>query len=748
MPDSWRGFYNHIRSAALGLGAWPVRRFGRHKDALAAEVSGPIEQPESALYQAQKMEALGRLTGGVAHDFNNLLTVVLGNATALRMNAEARNDAQGIRRALLIERAAERGGRLASQLLAFSGKQMLRPETISVYKVISAMHEFLGQAAGETVRLALQSDRDLWNCHVDPGQLESAVLNLVLNARDAMPAGGNISISCRNRTFANETTRGSKRRPGDFVQTDVKDTGVGIPPDLLEKVFEPFFTTKAIGQGSGLGLAQVHGFAGQSGGWVELESAVGRGTTVSLFLPRVRGAGAFVSEVEKEPVPAGSNQIVLVVEPDADLRTTVCEILSQSGYHPLPAANASGALAYLVADEPIQLLLVEARLPGGVSGIDLARTASRVRPHIHTLITSGAIDNSIQEYSLADKRLQFLPKPYRVPDLVRVMGAIFKSETYSVEREGLLAEARITRSNSRHDTMGSPGLGANEFPAHHTALRRRSAIRLGVRPFVTTGSTEEKAFSMGLAEEVTRAFSPFSWISCVSPASIAAVAGGSGDNAPGWTELDLDFLLEGSLRRKGHEIRIVARLINMSGESAMVWERGFDGSMTDVLRLQDQIASETAAHVAPEVLVWKGQEVSSRPQVDPTAYDLMLQAIPAIYRLDETGFRDAGALLERALEMDPSNAACHSWLAHWYLFLIGQGWDTDIDHSIRRANELAQRAVELDPNDARGFAVAGHVRAFLRKEAPEALSLHERAIQLNPNFALAWCYSGLAHSYL
>src|SRR5471030_495201 len=253
---------------------------------------------------------------------------------------------------------------------------------------------------------------------------------------------------------------------------------------------------------------------------------------------------------------------------------------------------------------------------------------------------------------------------------------------------------------------------------------------------------------MGLAEEITRAFSPFSWITCVAPASIAAVAGGSGDKGPGWAELDLDFLLEGSLRRKANEIRIAARLINMSGESAMVWERGFDGSMTDVLTLQDQIASETAAHVAPEVLVWKGREVSSRPQVDPTAYELMLRAIPAIYRLDEPSFRGAGALLERALEMDPSNAACHSWLAHWYLFLIGQGWDTDLDQSIQRANELAQRAVMLDPSDARGFAVAGHVRAFLRKEALQALSLHERAIQLNPNFALAWCYSGLAHSYL
>lgn len=186
----------------------------------------------------------------------------------------------------------------------------------------------------------------------------------------------------------------------------------------------------------------------------------------------------------------------------------------------------------------------------------------------------------------------------------------------------------------------------------------------------------------------------------------------------------------------------------MGGESAMVWERGFDGSMQDVLRLQDQIASETAAYVAPEVLVRKGQEVSLRPQVDPSAYELMLRAIPAIYCLDEPGFRGAGVLLERALEMDPSNAACHSWLAHWYLFLIGQGWETDVDYSVQRANELAQRAVVLDPNDARGFAVAGHVRAFLRKEAPEALSLHERAIQLNPNFALAWCYSGLAHSYL
>jgi TolB-like protein len=359
------------------------------------------------------------------------------------------------------------------------------------------------------------------------------------------------------------------------------------------------------------------------------------------------------------------------------------------------------------------------------------------------LITAGSTEKAMLEQPTADKSLQFLPKPYQVSDLVKVVGAMLKSNTFSIEREALLAEARVAGPGSRRDRGDTNG-----FPNQRASSHRRSAIRLGVRPFGTAGSADENAFSMGLAEEITRAFAPFSWITCVSPASITDVANRSGDKVPGWAELDLDFLLEGNLRRKGDGIRIGARLMNMSGGSAMVWERGFDGSMPNVLRLQDQIAAETAAQVAPEVLVWKGQEAAARPQVDPTAYELMLRAIPAIYRLDEPAFRGAGALLERALDMDPSNAACHSWLAHWYLFLIGQGWNTDIGDSVQRANELAQRAVLLDPTDARGFAVAGHVRAFLRKEAPEALSLHESAIRLNPNFALAWCYSGLAHSYL
>jgi signal transduction histidine kinase/TolB-like protein/CheY-like chemotaxis protein len=745
LSDIWRAFRVGIRSASDNIGLWlgeTIRFPGRAGAAPKVQVAS---QHQDAMFQAQKMEALGRLTGGVAHDFNNLLTVVLGNATALRMNAEIRSDSQGVRRALMIERAAERGGRLASQLLAFSGKQMLRPETISVYQVISEMHAFLSQAAGETVRVALEAERNLWNCHVDPGQLESAILNLILNARDAMPVGGNISISCHNLTVTRDAARASGKVPGDYVQTDVKDTGTGIKPELLEKVFEPFFTTKPFGQGSGLGLAQVHGFAGQSGGWVELHSVVGQGTTVSLCLPRARSQSVAVPEQTKGDVPAGTNQTLLVVEPDEDLRTTICEILSQSGYRPLPAANASGALTHLVSNERIHLLIIEDRLPGGVSGIGLARDACRLRPHLHALIATSFTDKLAGENLDPDKRLQILFKPYQASDLVRVVGAILKSESFSVETEELLAEARVATSQLRRVAAEVP---PRKGPNPESASRRATAIRLGVRPFRSIGSTDENAFLMGLAEEITKAFSPFRWITCVAPASIAAVTGDSRGRASHLEDLDLDFLLEGSLRRRGNEIHVVVRLINVRGVSSVSWGRRFNGSMPDVLTLQDQIASETAAQVAPEVLVWEGTEAASRPRVDPGAYDLMLRAIPAIYRLDQAGFRSAGALLERALELDPSNAACHSWLAHWYLFLIGQGWEANVDFAIRRANELAQRAVMLDPGDARGFTVAGHVLAFLQKQAKEALWLHERAIQLNPNFALAWCYSGLAHSYL
>jgi CheY-like chemotaxis protein len=394
-------------------------------------------QPDATLHPLITMESLGRLTGGVAHDFNNLLTVVMGNATALRLDAEVRGDSQGIRRAAMIERAAERGGRLAGQLLAFSRTQILRPATVSAYRVLSSMHELLGQAAGETVRVRLTADDDLWNCRVDPAQLGSAVLNLVLNARDAMPTGGAVTITCQNQTMNAGQVRSATRSFGDFVRIDVSDTGTGIPPDLLGKVFEPFFTTKPIGKGSGLGLAQVHGFAGQSGGWVELTSTLDRGTTVSLFLPRAEQPITEPSAQVDRGEPGGPNQTVLVVEPEADLRSVICDTLTRSGYRALPATNASGAMALLVSSEPIHLLLTGTSLPGGVSGTELARDARRMRPDLRALLTVSRHDEAPQESHDNENTFECLVKPYQLSELLRVAESLLKSDTFSVETEQL-----------------------------------------------------------------------------------------------------------------------------------------------------------------------------------------------------------------------------------------------------------------------------------------------------------------------
>ncbi len=556
---------------------------------------------------------------------------------------------------------------------------MLRPETISAYQIISATTELLAQAAGEAVRFRLQTQPDLWKCHVDPGQLESAILNLVLNARDAMPQGGNITIHCHNYTVRRGQAGSSSRAAGNYVRIDVTDTGCGISPNLQDKVFEPFFTTKPLGQGSGLGLSQVYGFAGQSGGWVDLESNLGSGTTVSLYLPRDRRREPMPPPQQDDPAPVGRNQIVLVVEPDPDLRSTTCETLARAGYGPLAAADGSSALAYLVSDSAIHLLLTEVNLPGNVSGIELARSAGQVRPDLRVLVTSCRATDARG----GDKRFEFLLKPYQPSDLASVVSAVLTSDTFSTETEELLADARTSAS-----LLGPRKVNVRESTTLSQAPTslRGNAIRLGVMPFRTIGSGTDTAFSLGLAEEITTAFSRFRPIVCVAPASVAALADEPDRQTDRWNQLDLDFLVDGSFRKKGNEIRVLLRLVNMRGAGEISWGRRFDSLMPDVLNLQDQIASETAARIAPELVVWEGQRAASRRQVDPTAYDLMLRAIPATYCVDEAGFREAGVLLERSLALEPSSAACHSWLAHWYLFWLGQGWATDDALAIERAD--------------------------------------------------------------
>jgi TolB-like protein len=429
--------------------------------------------------------------------------------------------------------------------------------------------------------------------------------------------------------------------------------------------------------------------------------------------------------------------------------------LIRNGYRAEGVANGSGAVERLSSHQRIHLLLTAARLSGGVSGVTLARSARQARPDLCVLLTSGTLDDIPEEAKHAslggDRRFEFVMKPYRTPDLVRMVGAVLSVNTFSIETEQILADARdpVLHAAPVRSTATIPGSPAGQPRAGLPPTgMRTNAIRLGVMPFRCIASKGDLAFSQGLAEEITTAFSRFRWITCVGPASVAALA----DEPPGeterWQELDLDFLVEGSFRKKGNRITVLLRLANMRGLGEISWGRRFDGLLPDLLDLQDRIASETAAQVAPELLIWEGLEAKSRPRVDPTAYDMMLRAIPAVYRLDELAFRRSGCLLEQSLALDPGSAACHSWLAHWHLFLLGQGWATDVEGAIQRADDLSKRAVLLDPEDARGFTVAGHVRAFLNKDAEGALRLHERAIALNPNMALAWCYSGLAHCYL
>jgi signal transduction histidine kinase/TolB-like protein/FixJ family two-component response regulator len=721
--------------------------------------------PQGEAVAAPSAEALARLTGGVAHDFNNLLTVVLGNAAALRVSAEARGDAQGMRRAEQIERAAERGSRLAAQLLAFSGKLVLEPRVVSVYSVISESHHLLADAAGDAVRILLHPDRNLWRSRVDPIQLESAILNLVLNARDALANGGEIRIEFHNRRVALDA-KAPWRAAGDFVSISVADDGTGIPPELLQRVFEPFFTTKPIGKASGLGLAQVQGFARQSGGWTEIVSAVGQGTTVSVFLPRFRADRTEGSRPEAAVVKATT---ILLVDPDAEDHEHSKRALIEAGYTVLDASTSSSAITHLVSNAEIALLLTAAQLPGGISGANLGRHARTLRPALRVLVSSSKLRDAPPESvrrSSSARYFEFLLKPHRPADLIAVVAALLAIDNVSVETDEMLADARdIAWRQAPEAAMGpapgpaighapSPATGPN-VPANDTttipvrveqAVARINAVRLGVLPFTSIG-TDNHAFCTGLAEEISAAVAGFRMITCVASASVAAVAGELRERTERWQQLELDYVVDGSLRRTGENVRLLVRLLKMGGAGEIAWSQRFECDIADVLNLQDRIARDIAAQVGPEIVAWETREAARRPRVDPAAHDMMLRAIPAIYSLDEAGFAEAGRLLETALVLDPSSAACHSWLAHWYMLKVGQGWETDQQHGIDRADHLSQSAIKLDPEDARGLTIAGHVRSFLRRDAEGGLALHERALALNPSLALAWCYAGLAHSY-
>ncbi len=372
------------------------------------------------LRQSQRLESVGQLTGGVAHDFNNLLTVILGGADLLQ--GQLNHDGHSRLHAEMIERAARRGADLTRHLLAFARKQALNPRAVHINQLVNAMNDLLRRTLGEHIDIQVEGDEDLWPALVDPGQLESALLNLAINARDAMPGGGLLTIQSANVWLdeAQAKLLGDVL-PGPYIQLSVSDTGMGIRPEHLDRVFEPFFTTKEKGKGTGLGLAMVYGFIKQSGGHVQLESQPGHGTAVKLYLPPVDGMQRPSRPVEREASVEGGSEAILLVEDDDLVRQCVSDQLALLGYHVMEARNGPEALSLLQTGVQVDLLFTDIVMPGGMTGRQLAEDARQLRPDLQVLFTSGYTEDAFGNHDRLDPGVRLLSKPYRQADLARAI---------------------------------------------------------------------------------------------------------------------------------------------------------------------------------------------------------------------------------------------------------------------------------------------------------------------------------------
>jgi PAS domain S-box-containing protein len=399
------------------MGTWsePVRRhFFIGRDLTDKQAA------EAQFRQAQKMDAVGQLTGGVAHDFNNILTVITGTIGILGDAVADRPELASI--AKLIDDAAERGAQLTKHLLAFARKQPLQPREVDVNALAMEAAKLLQPTLGEQIEVSPKLSEDAWSAQADPNQLTTAILNMALNARDAMPHGGKITLETRNVYLDDGyASIHSDVAVGNYVMIAVSDTGTGISPENLEKVFDPFFTTKDVGKGTGLGLSMVFGFVKQSGGHVKIYSEVGHGTSVKIYLPRSSGLQETTSEAEVAANVRGGNETILVVEDDVLVRKYVVTQIASLGYGTLQAANAAEALKLVESGVPIDLLFTDVIMPGGMNGRQLVETATKLRPSLRVLFTSGYTENAIVHHGRLDAGVLLLAKPYRKPELARMI---------------------------------------------------------------------------------------------------------------------------------------------------------------------------------------------------------------------------------------------------------------------------------------------------------------------------------------
>jgi PAS domain S-box-containing protein len=372
------------------------------------EAQKKLERIQQQLAESQKLDALGQLTGGVAHDFNNLLMIVSGNLHNLRKLVG--DHPKGNRSIEAIEAASQRGAQLTRQLLTFARRQRVNPESINVSERLTSVREVLDSGLGGAVSLRTEIEPNLWPVVADTSEFETALVNLVVNARDAMPEGGNVTIAARNATLEDP------QHPGDHVVITVRDSGVGIPPDVLSRIFDPFFTTKAVGKGTGLGLSQVHGFAHQAGGTVSVSSELGKGTSISICLPRGTVDESAGHHEIKNIAGAGK---VLLIEDNPEVADASAGFLEQLGYSVRWVSGADAALKE-VEHDGIDLIVSDIVMPGSIDGLKLARTIRDKRPDLPILLTTGYSDAALK----AGSEFPILAKPYLIHELSNALAKL------------------------------------------------------------------------------------------------------------------------------------------------------------------------------------------------------------------------------------------------------------------------------------------------------------------------------------
>lgn len=387
------------------------------------------ERVEASLRQSQKMEAVGQLTGGLAHDFNNLLTGISGSLELTRARLSQGKANSVDRYITTAQEAVKRAAALTHRLLAFSRRQALEPKPTNVNRLVTGMEELIRRTVGPAIHVEVVGAGGLWSTLVDPNQLENALLNLCLNARDAMPQAGRLTIETANRWLDERGARDLDIAPGQYISLCVTDTGTGMEPDVAAHAFDPFFTTKPLGQGTGLGLSMIYGFARQSGGQIRIYSEVGKGTTMCLYLPRHDDDPNFndAANVPEASESLGDGEVVLVIDDEPSIRMLITDVLSDTGYSVLEASDGPAGLRVLQSAARIDLLITDVGLPGGMNGRQVADVARTLRPDLKVLFITGYAENALMGNGHLEKGMHVLAKPFEVERLAIKIRELVKS---------------------------------------------------------------------------------------------------------------------------------------------------------------------------------------------------------------------------------------------------------------------------------------------------------------------------------